>query len=160
MKTILGAIILLYCLINHVQAYTTLSGSLTNYTFRGDTTYYIIGPHLYLYGTNNTFEGGAVLKYTNNAFITCVQAAPQIFASAYRPVIFTAKDDNSVGDAITNSTGNPTNYFAAYALVLGVANNSLHNLRISFAQSAIYGVGMNLTDAQINNCQNGVMVVS
>ncbi len=37
--------------------------------------------------------------------------------SGYRPVVMTAKDDNTMGDAISGSTGNPgTNYYAAAAL--------------------------------------------
>ena len=39
----------------------------------------------------------------------------------YRPVIFTAKDDNTVGDNLTNSTGHPTNYYASPALTLSSA---------------------------------------
>ena len=140
-----------------VLDYQTINSSLTNYTFCGDTTYYISGT-VNLYGTN-VFEGGAVLKYTNNATISC-QSSPQIFASTYRPVIFTAMDDNSVGDPITGSTGNPTNYYAGTALILpNNSNLSFQYLRISNAKSAI-GVGgtLSLTNVQMVNCQNGVVV--
>jgi len=40
----------------YVLDYVTVSGGFTNYTFQGDTTYYVSGT-LSLYGTN-TFEGG------------------------------------------------------------------------------------------------------
>jgi hypothetical protein len=50
-----------------VLDYQTVNGGLTNYTFRGDLTYYISGT-VGLYGTN-TFEGGTVLKYTYGASI-------------------------------------------------------------------------------------------
>ena len=51
-----------------VLDYVTINGSQTNYTFQGDTTYYISGA-LNLYRTN-TFEGGAVLKFATNSSIT------------------------------------------------------------------------------------------
>ena len=43
-----------------VLDYITLNSSQTNYTFQGDTTYYISGS-LNLFGTN-IFEGGSVIK--------------------------------------------------------------------------------------------------
>ena len=94
-----------------VLDYNTINSRQTNYSFRGDTTYYISG-RVYLFGTNR-FEGGAVIKYTNNAALfNSSTTSPQVLATAYRPVIFTAQDDNSVGDTISVSTGNPTNYYA------------------------------------------------
>jgi hypothetical protein len=45
-----------------VLDYQIINSSVTNYTFRSDTTYYISGT-VNLSGTN-TFEGGAVIKYT------------------------------------------------------------------------------------------------
>jgi hypothetical protein len=86
-----------------VLDYQMVNGSLTNYTFQGDTTYYISGT-VNLYGTS-TFEGGAVLKYTNNASLNFSWPAQiNCLASAYRPMIFTAIDDNSVGDML-NAAG-------------------------------------------------------
>src|SRR5205085_1731061 len=52
-----------------VLDYTSLSTSQTNYTFRGDTTYYISG-NVNLFGTNTTFEGGTVLKYASGVSLT------------------------------------------------------------------------------------------
>ncbi|MGH7975238.1 MAG: hypothetical protein ACREC8_01110, partial [Limisphaerales bacterium] len=116
-----------------VLDYVTINSSLTNYTFQGDTTYYISGA-FNLWGTN-TFEGGAVIKYISNAAIY-VNIGPtrpgiQFESSAYRPVIFTAKDDNSVGATITGSTGTPTGYYANPALSFTVPNylSTIANLR-------------------------------
>ncbi len=138
-----------------VLDYVTLNSSQTNYTFRGDSTYYVSG-QLDLWGTN-TFEGGAVIKYTNNVIMYFV--AVNSLATAYRPTILTAKDDNSVGDFINGSTGNPTNYYATDALYLTSTNNSLQNMRIAFAQVAIGAYNtLNLNNVQMINCQNGVML--
>ncbi len=48
-----------------VLDYQTINSSLTNYNFRGDTTYYISGM-VNLYGTNNIFEGGTVVLATRS----------------------------------------------------------------------------------------------
>lgn len=92
-----------------VLDYQTLNLSLTNYTFKGDTTYYISG-NVNLYG-DAIVEGGAVIKYQTNASIY-VAGGLQCESGAYRPAIFTAKDDNTVGATIDGSTGNPIGYYA------------------------------------------------
>jgi hypothetical protein len=143
-----------------VLDYQTVNGTFTNYNFQGDTTYYISGS-LTLRGTN-TFEGGAVLKYTNGAslnFISIGTNAVKMLSSAYRPVIFTARDDNSVGDTISGSTGTPTNYYANPALSFSSSpSQALSNFRIAYAYQAISTVNVPLTvyNAQIINCQNAV----
>jgi sugar lactone lactonase YvrE len=143
-----------------VLDYQIVNGSLTNYTFQGDTTYYISG-WLPLFGTN-TFEGGAVIKYTNNASIQIYPITGSALnwnSSAYRPVIFTAMDDDSVGEAISGSTGNPTNYYANPALdIVTISLGPFKCLRIAYAQQAIYAPGSSFTlsDAQLVNCQNGI----
>jgi hypothetical protein len=141
-----------------VLDYQTINTSQTNYTFQGDTTYYISG-QVYLYGTN-TFEGGAVIKYTNVGGIF-VNSPSQIewLGSAYRPVIFTAKDDNSVGGNISGSTGTPTGPYVGYALDLCGGNATLSHLRILYAQNAIMlngGANLTLVDAQILHCGDAI----
>ena len=143
-----------------VLDYQAVSGTLSNYTFKADTTYYISAA-VNLIGTNNTFEGGAVIKYTNNASINASYPAQiNCQASVYRPVIFTAKDDNSVGDAITGSTGNPTNYYANPALTLGGTGSgpySLSYFHFAWAKQVISSTyaTVKLYDGQMINCLNG-----
>jgi hypothetical protein len=131
--------------------------SQTNWTFQGDTTYYISGT-VNLYQTN-TFEGGAVLKYTNNASVNLESGNVLNWqAAAYRPVIFTAKDDNSVGDAISGSTGSPTNYYANPALNFN-GNSSASYFRIAWASQAVSVAGsatISLYHGQLVNCLNGI----
>ena len=146
-----------------VLDYQTINANKTNFTFQGDTTYYLSGS-LSLGGTN-TFEGGTVIKYASgvqlgiaywvynhNAYIDCR-------ASAYRPIVMTAKDDNTVGETISGSTGSPSGYYAGYALNLDEVAGTISNFRISYAQNGImaaYSSVINLRDGQIINCQNGV----
>src|SRR5665213_807381 len=129
-----------------------------DYTFQGNTTYYVSGP---CYFGNVTFNGGAVMKYPNyystTAFIS-VSGALTCNTSSGSPAIFTAYDDNTVGESLT-SYGYPSgNYYAnpaIYAPGPG-ANISLSNVRISYAEEAV-GVGddssITLSDAQVNECQ-------
>ena len=149
-----------------VLDYLAVNSSLTNYTFRGDTTYYISGT-TYSYGTN-TFEGGAVLKYATNSSIVIGYGSgggrnPEIIwqGSAYRPVIFTAKDDNTVGDKISGSTGSPSGYYANPALEIepdGAANIS--GFRFAYAQEALYlyegDYLYSVENGQFVNCACGV----
>jgi hypothetical protein len=147
-----------------VLDYVTMTAQ-TNYTFQGDTTYYINGA-VNLSGTNNLIEGGAVLKYASNASVVVAigqfQPAVQFRTSAYLPVIFTAKDDNSVGEIISGSTGNPTNYYANPALSLSVPSfaPTIANFRIAYAKQAMYLVSVSplIANGQIVNCQNGISV--
>ena len=130
----------------------------TNYTFQGDTTYYISGA-VTLYGTN-TFEGGAVIKYTNSASITLAPGSLNWLARSYHPVVFTAKDDNRVGQTINGSTGNPTNYYANPALELLQVTlaQPISNFRIAYAQQAISipsSASYYFYNGQVINCQDG-----
>ena len=147
-----------------VLDYVTLSGQ-TAYTFRGDTTYYVSG-YVGLFDTN-TFEGGAVIKYATNGEIVISPGPPGTSpginwkANAYHPVIFTAKDDNSVGESF--GTGNPTGYYGNPMLYpVGFSPQvSLSGLRMAYAQTAIEssGIAAKIYDAQFVNCHNGLMLV-
>jgi hypothetical protein len=133
-----------------------------NLTFRGDTTYYVSGP-VYLNGTN-VFEGGTVIKYATNAGITLTpsQTNPIVtFAtSAYRPVICTAKDDDSLGEPIAGSTGTPAGYYANPALGFTATQmaSAISYVRLSHARLAldVVGVSPTVSHAQVLNCQQGV----
>jgi len=147
----------------YVLDYVTVNAAYTGYTFQSDTTYYISSP-LGLYGTN-TFEGGTVIKYAAGMSI---MVEPEIFtpmfvfkSGAYRPVVFTAKDDNTIGESISGSTGNPSGYYANPALSLTFMGVQLLNgLRISYAGTAIScpGIPVTLDNAQFVNCGVGVSV--
>ena len=147
----------------YVLDYVSLNTAYTNFTFQGDTTYYLSGA-LTLSGTN-TFEGNTVLKYASNASINIV---PTLYTpginwqgTAYRPVMLTAKDDNTTGESISGSTGNPSGYYAnpALELICPSQTYTITDFRISYAQQAIEAVSggtWTFCDGQINKCQNGI----
>jgi hypothetical protein len=138
--------------------YTTVSGTMTNVTFQGDTTYYI-SSGLSLCGTN-TWEGGSVLKFASNASITLIPGplTPKLnFQSAsYRPTVFTADADSAFGDRVT--TNALAGYYANPALNLpGVGAQSLGNARFCYAQRALSLLGSSFTisNLQTVNCHQG-----
>ena len=142
--------------------YASLNTTLTNYTFRGDTTYYISG-NVSLYGTATTFECGTVMKYASNMSLT-INTPVNWNGTAYRPVVMLAVDDNSVGEPISGSTGNPkTNYYAAKALYFdgdsAFSSLTIQNLRILNAKAAVVingQSGHSLSDLQLVKCSTGV----
>jgi hypothetical protein len=93
-----------------VVDYQTVN-SIANMVFYGDQTY-VVDNAVTLTGTNY-LEGGAVIKfarYTAGNYVAIeVQGPLYCYGSAYRPTVFTAKDDNTVGEVIAGSSGNPTN---------------------------------------------------
>ena len=144
-----------------VLDYQAINTSLTNYVFQGDTTYYISGT-VNLFGAS-VFEGGAVFKYATNASLNLGYATNiNCQSSAYRPIIFTAKDDNSVGGIISGSTGTPSGYYANPVLSYGWLGSggsfNLSYFRIAWANTGIKVVSTpdNLFHGQFVNCLNGI----
>ena len=138
----------------YVLDYNTLNVSYTNYTFQADMTYFISG-NVNLYGTT-FFEGGTVIKFSTNCSITLVSGSSAKFQTAlYRPVIFTAKDENGFGEGISGSTGNPSGYYANPALNIGsLTNVTLSEFRICYANRglSVSGSSPALYNAQFVNC--------
>src|SRR2546428_2325261 len=94
--------------------YFLINSTQTNFVFKGDTTYYATN-YVSLFATT-TLEGGAVAKgikwdggVATGTFF--VYGAFDCRTSPYRPAIFTAADDDTVGDVIAGSTGTPTNLY-------------------------------------------------
>jgi hypothetical protein len=143
-----------------VLDYDLLSGS-NNITFQGDTTYYI-SDEVDIDRTG-IFEGGTVIKYTNTADAKISEAdgdGPQyIFNTApYRPVIFTSANDNTVGSAISESTGTPsTNGLATYLETGG--EGLIQGARFSYAGISVssYGGGANFRDCQFYECGTNLL---
>lgn len=118
-----------------VMDYVTVNGNVTNLVLAGDQTYYVSGP-TYVYGTGNVLEGGAVVKYAKNADAQLRYNSPlECRTAPYRPAVFTAKDDDTVGQTISGSTGNPSGYYpyAAMSFFNKMQPVVLHDLRVSYA---------------------------
>jgi len=122
-----------------VLDYQQLNADTNNFTFKSDTTYFISAPVI-LTGSN-ILEGGTVIKATNGTTPKRIriQGSLDCRTSAYRPAIFTGKDDNAVGEIISGSTTNPTtNYYGQY-LELGTNVYDLHDVHLQYPY---YGIGL------------------
>lgn len=149
-----------------VLDYTIVNGTLSNYVFQSGSTYYLSG-NVSVNGTNTTFEPATVLKYASGVSLT-VNTPITWLGEMYRPVLMLAKDDNSAGNTISGSTGNPGNsYYAVDALYFNAstANStlSLEHLRVANAR---IGVAINgksghvLRHVQMVTCGGGVSLTN
>lgn len=107
----------------------------TNFIFRGDSTYYA-SSDVNLSETT-TWEAGTVVKFspTNNPRLH-IKGPIDCQTSSARPAWFTARDDDTIGDQISGSTGSPeTNYYGSTRCIdLNSAGTaySLHDLRFRY----------------------------
>jgi hypothetical protein len=135
-----------------------LNSAQSNYTFRADTTYYISAGVLST-GTT-TLEGLAVLKYASGASLG-IHGPIQCLTGPYRPVVFTSKLDNTVGESV--ASGTPSGYYANPALHIdsevGAPACSLTNVRVAWADRGIVfetGSGHFVGHAQFVNCRQAL----
>jgi hypothetical protein len=131
----------------YVLDYVTLINSYTNLTLQGDTTYYVSG-WVDVVGVL-TIEGGSVIKFPDGSVSGGSISAQQIVCATgpYRPAIFTSKNDNTVGQSITNSTGSPEIIMAN--LLTGSGTN-FNYLRFIYTEVALV-IETNLS--KVANCQ-------
>lgn len=141
----------------------SLLSSATNALLKGDSTYYCSGPATFSSSGGLpalTIEGGACVKFTNattTARIT-VLGAISCQTSAYRPAVFTSKDDNTVGETIPGSSGTPGNNY--YGAGLAFNGGTLHDLQFINSSSAVSLLAnsqtLTLQDSQFVQCSNVV----
>ena len=87
-----------------------LLGSTNNFTFRGDTTYFVTNNTTVTFSGISIIEGGSVVKYSSGSGLS-FSGSVKTDTSMYRPAILTARDDDSIGDKISGSTGVPSGYY-------------------------------------------------
>lgn len=144
----------------YVLDYVTVNSG-DSYIFQGDSTYYISGSCDFSgYVSNTIVEGGAVIKFATNATLSVDQGFV-CKTGPYRPAVFTAKDDNSVGETIAGSTGTPSGCYAQYALYLGPdsAGTKVNDLRFCFATVGLfdyYGIS-SVRNCQFVQCSNAIV---
>ncbi len=136
-----------------VLDYMLLSGTINNFTFQADTTYLIDTSYIELDGTT-TVEGGAVIKIsTNGASNFSINYFGNLVfnTTPYNPAIFTASDDNTVGETIAGSTGTPVGYYGTGPMIIYSSGNILiHDIRMSYLQ---YGFKLGAGASELDNIQ-------
>ena len=133
------------------------AGSVTNFTFKGDATYFVSGD-VDLYGTT-TIEGGAIVKYQRCASVN-VLGPVVCLTGPYRPAVFTGFDDLAFGPRVADGTGTPTGWYATNALAL-VAGGDLKYLVFRYAYVGVScgSTNFSLSDCQFYSCYNAVSAV-
>src|SRR6266516_3517614 len=143
--------------------YVLINSTQTNFTFIGTNTYYATN-YVALYGTT-TLEGGAVAKgikwdggVATGTFI--VYGAFDCQTSPYRPAIFTAVDDDTVGDVITGvSTGTPTNLYRGSLWFSTTNSVVVENVHVRYAVTGCYaatGTSPALRHLQLVSCNTAL----
>lgn len=145
-----------------VLDYNTIIASASDYTFKADCTYYLTGDY-WLMG-KTTIEGGTVIKFapTGNVALNIVGTL-DCQTGPYRPAIFTSKDDDTVGEIIADSTGNPviaTNeaagifYSQDYYYVSNSAPISIHDCHFRYHKNAIIIANFSADAARTNEVRD------
>lgn len=132
-------------------------------TFYGDTTYSLTGP--VTCSSAVVIEGGVVFKYPSSPTAYLRLSGPVTCkTSGYRPAFFTAKDDNSIGEEVSGSTGTPlaTGYANPALELYYQGSRTLSHLRFKYCKEALRITGAvngnTLWHAQLVNCIKGVVV--
>ena len=155
----------------YVLDYIELNFDQVNYTFKSDTTYQI-SSGLNLDGAT-TLEGGTVIKFsdaldggtynydptsgTGHAVLTC-NSYVQCETGPYRPAILTSMDDDSVGESISGSTGNPETLGITFLDMGAGSSDVFNNVRFMYGNVAVLGANFNtpvFEDCQFINCNVG-----
>lgn len=134
--------------------------SASNFTFKGDTTYLVTNA-VNLTGLT-TFEGGSVIKFTNKSSAQITLSTNVWKSGPFRPVVFTSMHDNTVGDTISGSTGNPWTNYSGAGISCSLASTNQY-ARFSFLTNAIQlqnGLGSPhaLKNLQFVKCKTALLV--
>lgn len=105
----------------------------SNYTFLSGETYLVSGP-VQLSNTT-TFQSGAVIKYTPGAYI--ILGGQASFPTAGPKVIFTARDDDTVGEKIATAPLSGTYAFPALHFNTDGISVEIKNAQFRHAETAI-----------------------
>jgi len=147
-----------------VLDYDEVDSDYTTFTFASGSTYLISGP-VYM-GNDDVgdviFEGGTVIKYTSDAStgITLPDYWDGDYETGpYNPVIFTSKDDDSVGEIIDGSTGSPATLHGVTFLGSPIEwGGSIPNyLYFRYAGTGMVSSDPNgIENCQFINCDQGI----
>ncbi len=120
----------------------------------GDKTYVVRGT---VNLNNVVIEGGTCLKYDRDACVN-IFGPVQCLTRPYSPAVFTAIDDDSVGETLEESTGQPSGWYAGCALALWEAAD-LKYLNVRYAYGGIYFCNGNfsLSHSQFGSCYSALL---
>ena len=130
-----------------------------DFTFQGDTTYFVRDGGFAVDGVV-TFEGGTVIKTEDGGGVFIDGSSPVFKSGPYNPVIFTSKDDDSVGLWDWSSTGEPAQLMCNHLTVSNpnVFTNEFKSARFLYAEVAIWNDAETtvVRDCQFLHCGEAV----
>jgi hypothetical protein len=138
------------------------AGSLTDYRFYSDVTYFVKG-YVSLYGTT-VFEPCVIkLASTNNAQLM-IQSGGSLLMKTdqWRPVIFTSRDDDTAGSVLAGSSGSPSgaNYGNPALGLQSALPSVVSNVRVRYATKGLYFYNQNsghvVRHAQLLKCNQAL----
>jgi hypothetical protein len=135
--------------------YTEVGDPVDSYTFKADTTYLVTNAFYVNYDI--TLEGNTVIKFPETSgqvsaeWVNC-QTGP------YRYAVLTSQNDNSIGETISGSSGNPAQGGSDY--IYQYSDNPISYIRASYAEVALKYVDQNadVSNSQFVHCGGGVEV--
>jgi hypothetical protein len=161
MKTVSFIFLSLVCLALETRAAVTLNYNTNDFTFEAGVTYHITGP-VTISGTT-TIQGGAVVKYAKLSSAKLVLDVLNCQTDVAHPAVFTADDDDSVGEVISGSTGSPSGIYAEAAMEINHDGNvSLQNVRIAYAGTGLSFAGnsgydeITVRNAELVHCPTAI----
>ncbi|MCB0805339.1 MAG: hypothetical protein KDC05_06030, partial [Bacteroidales bacterium] len=112
-----GFFIFLFFLCNNASAYVTTSGNVSGQYWHNTDTYYVNGSLTVDAGTTFEIQAGTRVKFAPGAYIA-VYGTMIANGTTVSNIIFTSSDDNTVGEVIAGSDGDPNpgdwNYIQFY----------------------------------------------
>jgi len=145
-----------------VLDYTTVDSDQSSFTFQASETYLVIGPVILGNGAEDEssliFQGGATIKFTANAGngISFDYLDANYETDQDHPVILTSKDDNSVGEVISDSNGQPT-ILTNVTFLGGQVEGEVKNIYFNYAGTGVYaGDPIAFENCRFYNCQTAI----
>ena len=142
--------------------YVVINTDTNALTCSANATYYVTGP---VNVSQLILQENAVIKFAPGAGAMLNASTVTFPTNAFKPVIFTAKDDDSVGEVISGSTGSPSGFYADTALkISGDGDTLVQNTRLAYATTALHFTGSTngsaekefIRNVQVQNCQTAI----
>ena len=135
-----------------VLDYVTIDSGQVNFTFQGDTTYYVSGDAVFS-GTT-TIEGGSVIKLNGNGLVE-INGPIDCETTAYKPCTFTSFNDNGIGEPIWGVSSGSPNFEDVWNYLQFDPTNSvtLYDLSFRYATVAVAQWNAPASFVNLRDCQ-------
>jgi len=136
-----------------IFAYTTVSGDLSGQTWASGTTYYVSAAAFVAKNNTLTIEEGVVVKFAPNVQMN-IKGTIVAIGSSSDHIVFTSRDDDSVGEVIAESDGVPSAgdwaslYFQGNSTNQGTAN-------MDYCEVKYAGYGSDAANVYFYACTDG-----